>query len=651
MNISSNLNGSNVTIKNILGDEKNISYVYIDSSNNLVLKTEPIENRSKLISTSARDNSVSSTFDSTNNTVSINSSILTPGTRTVNIAKRRGFGSYWLNFDSVTTGRTGVVRVQAPQGVIGCYLNFQHYGDNPADIDKAGILAVPNTSGNTGIRAFQQATFNGSISGVVQPWIAGSYPPSYRYSPNFLRSDFIALSAMSRTDYPNRGPVFDVAFKVGSRAITAGVHSPTDSGNTPWVLGWTNTSTDLIATPVSTTMYQYMATYVWVEWVYSGQRLPLIAAYGDSIFDGLAASAISDGYLQNACFSNGYELYLNAVGGRTTFDTYDALRREIPGLAKDIDGVFLTCWSPNDEINGYSASATFSRYLTEKSWLESMGIKVLTVGPIPFQGSTNPKYIRDRLINTGIEFFDAGIYLSTNSSISAFISGTSNDNIHPNDTGYSILTNALRPWAQDRIQGKDTYRVFNSYSDLPNGIRKGQLASVNNLSNNGTFQVEWDGTRWFVRPHENIISDGTERNWVTSAGDIGVWKDIASYTIPAGLIGDKEHWSYSFLVGQSGGVSAGINCLKLVDGTQDLLSSNYLTISQVPYTYDMNFRRFRRSGNSLKRNAGAGTETYGNSEVTVSVDHSQSQALKLQQKATNSGEVWYYTRFILKREG
>lgn len=58
MDISTNLNGESVNIKNILGDVSNTSIIYIDSSNNLVVKTEPIENRSKIIGTDSTANTI-----------------------------------------------------------------------------------------------------------------------------------------------------------------------------------------------------------------------------------------------------------------------------------------------------------------------------------------------------------------------------------------------------------------------------------------------------------------------------------------------------------------------------------------------------------------------------------------------------------------
>lgn len=67
MNINTNMNGENVTIKNVLGDVSNSSIVYIDSSDNLVVKTEPIENRSKIIGTNSYESSITlNTFDNLN---------------------------------------------------------------------------------------------------------------------------------------------------------------------------------------------------------------------------------------------------------------------------------------------------------------------------------------------------------------------------------------------------------------------------------------------------------------------------------------------------------------------------------------------------------------------------------------------------------
>lgn len=370
----------------------------------------------------------------------------------INSAPRRGYGSYWIGGpDTLPANQTGVVRLQAPAGVIGAYFYFAHYGPSPADIAKAGVAPAAQSTANTATTAYKSLTFNGSAGGTVPGWILGNYPAGDKNSVQFLKSDFVGLTPVARTDFPARGHLFDVAFKCGARGLAGGAYSPTDSGNTPWTLGWTNTATDLIATPSATTMYPYMGTRVWAEWIYAGPRMPVVGAWGDSIFDGVSASSILDGYLQNSCYAAGIELYSNSIGGRTSFDTWDAMRRELPALAPTLDAVILAAWTPNDEVQGYSAASVWSRFLTEKTWIESLGLRCLIMGPLPYSASATPAIIRGNLIAAGFEFFDGGLIVATSSTLITWAAGNSGDNIHPNDVGYNLLSFSLVPWIKARL--------------------------------------------------------------------------------------------------------------------------------------------------------------------------------------------------------
>lgn len=572
--------------------------------------------------------------------------------RTLNIAPRRGFGTYWIYSDTPASGNTCVVRLQAPPGAVGAYLHFQHWGANPADVEKAGVLAVANATANTATSAFTPVTFKSAQSGVIPGWIAGKYPSGDKNYAQELVSDYVALSPVARSDFPNRGPLFDVAFKVGARPITAGTYSPTDSGNTPWVVGWTNGSTDLIAAPTPTTMYPYMGTFVWAEWVYSGQRRPVAAAFGDSIFDGISASNILDGYLQNACYSAGVELYSNAVGGRTSFDTWDVMRAELPKIAHKVDAVFMTAWTPNDAVQGYAWDSVWARFLVEKAWVESLGLKALIMGPLPYSGSNIPGLVRSNLIAAGFQFLDIGPVLATNNTLLTWKASYTGDNIHPNSAGYDLLTGILRPWLTTILVPWEI-PLYDAYSDLPKaGVQLGKEARVKRLSGTGVtstgyFAVQWNGTRWEVKPGESVVADSTETPYTSVGTTLVVLK---SALIPAGLVGDNELWEASIQTTQVSGTFDAANSHQLRIGGAAIWN-NPGAVSSVPYSFDVYPRRLRRAGTTARRYSASLWDSFGADEAQMPVNLSSDQVLDCSITPAAIGNVYRARRLVLRRVG
>lgn len=84
--------------------------------------------------------------------------------------------------------------------------------------------------------------------------------------------------------------------------------------------------------------------------------------------------------------------------------------------------------------------------------------------------------------------------------------------------------------------------VFASYAALP-APTLGLLAQIPRLCGNGYFALRANGTRWEVCPGESIIRDAGPASVgynLTATGT--AYTALASYTIPAGLIGDGEDW-------------------------------------------------------------------------------------------------------------
>lgn len=448
----SSISSTNYNDTNFSGNMTLVS----DSSRNIIESNITLSQLNYLSGTSANIQNQINTKPTvetlSNNDIIFGGSVISKGVKNKNIAPRRGLGTYWLSNAELTPGKTGVVRLQAPNNAIGVYLNFQTYSSAAGDISKAGILPIAAVGDDTGTSTYKPVTFsNGQISGTIPGWIPGNYPPNDKNFAQTLRSDYIGFKSVNRTDFPTRGPLLDVAFKVGPRSIYAGSYDPVNSNYTPWVVGWTNTDTDILTTPSTQTMYPYMATHVWAEWVYAGARKPVIGAWGDSIFDGMSSSAVQNGYIQNACYGNDIELFSNSIGGRTSFDTFDVLRLELPKMVSKLDAVMIAAWSPNDQINGYSTSSVWNRFLIEKDWIESLGLQCLVMGPIPYTGTTSPGTIRNNLIDAGIDFFDGGVVVATSTNLLNWISGYSQDNIHPNVLGHNMLSYSLYPWLSSRI--------------------------------------------------------------------------------------------------------------------------------------------------------------------------------------------------------
>lgn len=84
--------------------------------------------------------------------------------------------------------------------------------------------------------------------------------------------------------------------------------------------------------------------------------------------------------------------------------------------------------------------------------------------------------------------------------------------------------------------------VFASYAALP-APTLGLIAQIPRLCGNGYFALRANGTRWEVCPGESIIRDAgpASAGYSLTAASVA-YVPLASYVIPAGLIGDGEEW-------------------------------------------------------------------------------------------------------------
>lgn len=102
-------------------------------------------------------------------------------------------------------------------------------------------------------------------------------------------------------------------------------------------------------------------------------------------------------------------------------------------------------------------------------------------------------------------------------------------------------TNIVPSWGA-AVDGGGGLPVFENYAALPTPTL-GLIAQIPRLCGNGYFALRANGTRWEVCPGESIIRDAGPAGAgydLTATGTVYV--ALASYTIPAGLIGDGEEW-------------------------------------------------------------------------------------------------------------
>lgn len=88
--------------------------------------------------------------------------------------------------------------------------------------------------------------------------------------------------------------------------------------------------------------------------------------------------------------------------------------------------------------------------------------------------------------------------------------------------------------------------VYRSYDELPTPL-VGKIAQIPRLCGNGYFALRGNGTRWEVCPGESIVRDaGVDSAGYDLTATGTAYVPLASYTIPAGLIGNGEEWEYDY---------------------------------------------------------------------------------------------------------
>ena len=176
----------------------------------------------------------------------------------------------------------------------------------------------------------------------------------------------------------------------------------------------------------------------------------------------------------------------------------------------------------------------------------------------------------------------------------------------------------------------------------------GKIAQIPRLCGNGYFALRGNGTRWEVCPGESIVRDAG----VASAGyDLTAtgtaYVPLASYTIPAGLIGDGEEWE--------------ADCFAIfttfVSGSSTLavrLAANVITSQSLASAANRAVRSrgaFPRLGTTLQIRNNAATDIYSGGITDVSVDLGLNQTIDAGISMGAVGNVGRLRQWTFRRIG
>lgn len=180
------------------------------------------------------------------------------------------------------------------------------------------------------------------------------------------------------------------------------------------------------------------------------------------------------------------------------------------------------------------------------------------------------------------------------------------------------------------------------------GTTKGWVGLVRRLCGNGYFHVMHNGTRLAVSPGESIIRDAGPASAgydLTATG--AAYVTLASYTIPAGLIGDGEEWEADcfalFTTFVSGNNIPSVRLAANVITSQNLAASANRTVR--------NRGAFPRLGTTLQIRNNAAADIYSGGTTDVSVDLGLDQTIDAGISMGAVGNVGRLRQWTFRRIG
>lgn len=380
---------------------------------------------------------------------------------------RRGRGSLPINGIPAPLGAnySFILRKPAPKlPVLRARLWIRHYGsvgtgfNAPAIITGVRVSGAAQQAGAAGLGgAWKTVPFVDGAPTMEIP-LAKDVKPGIAILPSEVCTDWVPLTPVARTDAPETygdAPLFDWIVKQGSVPIAGpNITASVPPGLSQFTGGWSNSATDWIATPPSSTPNQgYDASYAWVEYEVA-KPTKIVGIFGHSQMDGQNSSSGSSGeagFVQRALYALGIEYGTWAQGGRVSSASWEEFWKWAPRYK--FDAVMVPAVSTNDVIYGVDVDAVWSDYIAQREAAQKMGMRVIVIGPVPAPATstTMPGLVRQRLIDAGHEFFDAGIVVAADSTLAAWGAGMSQDGYHPNDTGIAAIAAALQTWLAGRL--------------------------------------------------------------------------------------------------------------------------------------------------------------------------------------------------------
>lgn len=181
------------------------------------------------------------------------------------------------------------------------------------------------------------------------------------------------------------------------------------------------------------------------------------------------------------------------------------------------------------------------------------------------------------------------------------------------------------------------------------GSTLGWTGYVKRLCGNGYFHVMHNGTRLAVSPGESIICDAGPASAgydLTATGTAYV--ALASYTIPAGLIGDGEEWEGDLIARNNGTLIAGADYPMLRIAGSGFLTNNTITAAN---RVCRNRGAFVRLGGTIALRVGS-TDIYTNQTSNdTSIDLSFPQSIDAGFNPGSAGNVSRIRQWTFRRIG
>lgn len=287
----------------------------------------------------------------------------------------------------------------------GMYITLINYGSAPYTLDLVKVAGSPTDLNNGAALAWLTVLFGGIQSVTV---------PGYTQNPNgvaannripgMVRSDFIPLSAVARTDTPGDPYLLHLrAFGAGAMSVFGGPISRTNSSvpylfNRGYKYGWTQATVDVVTAPGAVTMTGTTALGVigHVE-LMTGKDHFSLAAFGDSLtacYSGTADGGqlgwcnILDYNMRSKGIIGGVANY--AVGGMTQ-SAFLQTMKAVCTLNKPAVA-FFSSFSPNSSASTQANwDAQYGATLEAVNWCKAQGIEPIVSTAMPLDGQTAPQ--------------------------------------------------------------------------------------------------------------------------------------------------------------------------------------------------------------------------------------------------------------------